>query len=355
MLPPMFCGCKLAPLLLAGCSLLSLMAGVASSPRVPHGPGALGVGTDADQVGARLCAAVVSAVGCGGDLGALGSAKSVREACPGLCAAPRVQSGRRRLSQNCSVDLAQRIVDLSCIDSSNELFEGEYDAKQGCVDECMASEAPLPLPMAVLTTVVLVCCSAFCSGLTLGLMGLDMTMLTVLLESGTEQDKINATKIAPLRSTGNRLLCVLLITNTAVNAGLAIVMAGFTGGFSGFLLSTLLIMIFGEITPQAICSRHGLAIGAFLYPVIWLVCAIFYPLAYPIAQVLDAVLGEEIGLSYSRDELIALLSMHSVSHPPKAPATSALQEDPRHLPTMACLCTGWRTHEAGAARRYSRH
>ena len=114
-------------------------------------------------------------------------------------------------------------------------------------------------------------------------------------------------------------------------------------------------MIFGEITPQAICSRHGLAIGAFLYPVIWLVCAIFYPLAYLIAQVLDAVLGEEIGLSYSRDELIALLSMHSVSHPPKAPATSALQEDPRHLPTMACLCTGWRTHEAGAARRYSRH
>ena len=71
-------------------------------------------------------------------------------------------------------------------------------------------------------------------------------------------------------------------------------------------------MIFGEITPQAICSRHGLAIGAFLYPVIWLVCAVFFPLAYPIAQILDAVLGEEIGLSYSRDELIALLAMHSV-------------------------------------------
>merc|ERR1712166_403901 len=182
----------------------------------------------------------------------------------------------------------------------------------GCVDECMAAEKPLPLAFALATTFVLVCCSAFCSGLTLGLMGLDMTMLSVVIESGTDKDKERAAKIAPLRSTGNRLLCVLLITNTAVNAGLAIVMAGLTGGFSGFLASTLLIMIFGEITPQAICSRHGLAIGAFLYPVIWLVCAVFFPLAYPIAQILDAVLGEEIGLSYSRDELIALLSMHSV-------------------------------------------
>ena len=119
-----------------------------------------------------------------------------------------------------------------------------------------------------------------------------MTMLNVVLQSGSEADKVRAAKIAPLRATGNRLLCVLLITNTAVNAGLAITMAGITSGFtgsnldrttrilgrrtapfppflipkqcpawtlpkilvlcsSGFLLSTLLIMIFGEITPQA--------------------------------------------------------------------------------------------------------
>ena len=39
---------------------------------------------------------------------------------------------------------------------------------------------------------------------------------------------------------------------------------------------------------------------------------VFYPLSFPIATVLDMVLGEEIGLSYSRDELVALLAMHSV-------------------------------------------
>ena len=60
-----------------------------------------------------------------------------------------------------------------------------------------------------------------------------MTMLNVVLQSGSEADKVRAAKIAPLRATGNRLLCVLLITNTAVNAGLAITMAGITSGFTG--------------------------------------------------------------------------------------------------------------------------
>ena len=39
----------------------------------------------------------------------------------------------------------------------------------------------------------------------------------------------------------------------------------------------------------------------------------FYPLAYPIALLLNLVLGKEIGLSYSREELIALLALHAQS------------------------------------------
>ena len=259
-----------------------------------------------------LCEAIVAAVGCDSELHTLGLYRTVREACPAYC----LQQGSRNRRGLHAVNISScsatsSTIDLSCI-KDNEQWKGEYEQRQGCVDECMAAGKPLELWLAFAITFTLVCCSAFCSGLTLGLMGLDMTMLTVVLQSGSEKDKERAAKIAPLRSTGNRLLCVLLITNTAVNAGLAIVMAGLTSGFMGFVLSTLLIMVFGEITPQAICSRHGLAIGAFLHPVIWLVCVVFFPLSYPIAQLLDAVLGAEIGLSYSREELIALLAMHSI-------------------------------------------
>lgn len=40
--------------------------------------------------------------------------------------------------------------------------------------------------------------------------------LSVIMKSGTEAQKKMAENIAPVRKTGNRLLCVLLIGNTAV-------------------------------------------------------------------------------------------------------------------------------------------
>ena len=91
-------------------------------------------------------------------------------------------------------------------------------------------------------------------------------------------------------------------------------MAGLPGisGFSGWLASTAVILVFGEISPQAVCSRYGLEIGSALIWPIKLVMWALFPMAYPLAQLLDKVLGKEIGLSYSRDELIALLSLHSV-------------------------------------------
>lgn len=39
-------------------------------------------------------------------------------------------------------------------------------------------------------------------------------------------------------------------------------MADLTDGLVGLALSTLSIVVFGEIMPQAACSRHGLYIGA---------------------------------------------------------------------------------------------
>ena len=175
----------------------------------------------------QLCTALVKALGCEAPLDDFSPSRVVREACPNHCGGPL---RRLQIAKNCTASAT--MVNLQCIEG-NEAWAGEYAVRQGCVDECMAAEKPLPLAFALASTFVLVCCSAFCSGLTLGLMGLDMTMLSVVLESGTDKDKERAAKIAPLRSTGNRLLCVLLITNTAVNAGLAIVMADLTGGFSG--------------------------------------------------------------------------------------------------------------------------
>ena len=43
---------------------------------------------------------------------------------------------------------------------------------------------------------------------------------------------------------------------------IAILMADLTDGLVGLALSTLSIVVLGEIVPQAACSRYGLYIGA---------------------------------------------------------------------------------------------
>ena len=60
-------------------------------------------------------------------------------------------------------------------------------------------------------------------------------------------------------------MVTLLLSNVIVNETLPIVMDDVLGGggVTAILASTVLIVVFGEIIPQSVCSRYGLAIGAF--------------------------------------------------------------------------------------------
>lgn len=80
----------------------------------------------------------------------------------------------------------------------------------------------------------------------------------IVAESGTPDKRRDAQRIMPIRKRGNLLLCTLLLGNVAVNSALSILMADVTSGLVGFFTSTIVIVIFGEILPQAICSRFPL-------------------------------------------------------------------------------------------------
>ena len=79
----------------------------------------------------------------------------------------------------------------------------------------------------------------------------------------------------------------------------------------GGVLSTMFILIFGEIIPQSVCSRYGLAAGAKTVDVVRVVLALLFPVAWPLSKLLDRFLGEELGTIYSRRELKELFSMQA--------------------------------------------
>jgi len=184
-----------------------------------------------------------------------------------------------------------------------------YRSLQGCEEESSWVNL-IPVPVQFIIIIILVLFSGLFSGLTLGLMGLDKTGLEIVMEGDDPIAARSARRIYPVRSNGNLLLCTLLLGNVAVNALLSIVMADITSGLVGFITSTGVIVIFGEILPQAACSRHALRVGYRTVPLVKVIIIIFFPIAGPLAFVLDKLLGHEIGTTYSKAEMRKLLEIH---------------------------------------------
>ncbi|CAM9153949.1 unnamed protein product [Phaeothamnion confervicola] len=156
----------------------------------------------------------------------------------------------------------------------------------------------------------LICLSALFAGLTLGMMSLDKIGLEIVEHGDNPELAAYARKIAPVRADGNRLLCTLLLGNVCSNALLSIVMAGLTSGLVGFFVSAAIITVFGEIIPQAICSRHALKIGARTVPLVRVIIILFLPITFFLGKALDVMLGEEIGTIHTQKELRELMHIH---------------------------------------------
>ncbi|KAJ4829137.1 DUF21 domain-containing protein [Turnera subulata] len=148
------------------------------------------------------------------------------------------------------------------------------------------------------------------SGLTLGLMSLGLVELEILQRSGTSTEKKQAAVILPVVKKQHQLLVTLLLCNACAMEALPIYLDKLFHPFVAVLLSVTFVLAFGEIIPQAVCSRYGLYVGANFVWLVRILMIICYPVAYPIGKILDVVLGHNDVL-FRRAQLKALVSIHS--------------------------------------------
>ena len=160
--------------------------------------------------------------------------------------------------------------------------------------------------MNYLIVFILIIFSALFSGLTLGLMSLSAQELKRKASLGDKDAK----KVYPIRSKGNLLLCTLLVGNVAINSAIAIFLGSIASGVAAGLIATGLIVIFGEILPQAVFSRFALVLGAKTVWIVKIFLYILYPICWPIAWMLDKALGEELTTIYSKKELMKIMEEH---------------------------------------------
>lgn len=148
--------------------------------------------------------------------------------------------------------------------------------------------------------------SAMFSGLNLAFFSISKMRLNIEISHGDRA----AAQVLAMREDSNYLLTTILWGNVGINVLLTLLSNSVMAGAAAFLFSTVIITLFGEITPQAYFSRNALKMAAALAPVLRFYQILLWPIAKPSAKLLDLWLGPESIQFFKEKDIEEMLRLH---------------------------------------------
>ncbi len=142
-------------------------------------------------------------------------------------------------------------------------------------------------------------------------MSLDTMEMEIKSRSGTPEEKKYAAVLIPIITRHHLLLATLMLWNACATEAMPIFLAALVPEYVAIIISVTLVLFVGEIIPASILTGpKQLMIVANLAPLVYLVLAIFYPIAYPISLVLDYIIGHSGMTIYNRTEISTMMRLH---------------------------------------------
>ena len=158
---------------------------------------------------------------------------------------------------------------------------------------------------------ILACFAGAMSGLTVGYLSIDMLILEIKLNSGTEQEKKYANKIKMVINDHHWILVTLLLCNAFACEAMPILLDKLVNEMMAIVISVTVLLFVGEIVPQALCTGpNQMKIAAFLAPFTYSLMIITYPLSYPIAKFMDCVVGLHGKTRFCNSDLKSVIELH---------------------------------------------
>ena len=148
--------------------------------------------------------------------------------------------------------------------------------------------------------------AAICSGLNITLMALDIDDLRRKVQLGNQ----DARRILGLRENVHLTLSAILLTNVAAASATPLVLNNSFSGIVAGAISTMSLVVFGEILPQALFARHALRFFSFFSPLIKAMVFVTYPVSKPLQLALDKLVGTHGIRLHSRHELGVIVDEH---------------------------------------------
>ncbi len=154
--------------------------------------------------------------------------------------------------------------------------------------------------------IILIGFSALCSGLNIALMSLNPDDLRRKAKLGNAKAK----KVLPFRKNTHLTLAAILLTNVAAVSATSLVLESVLYGLIAGIVTTLLIVVLGEILPQALFSRDALGYCARFAPAMRLMTTLTYPVSKPLQILLDKLFDQQTAQLHTRHELGIMISEH---------------------------------------------
>ena len=150
------------------------------------------------------------------------------------------------------------------------------------------------------------------SGLTVGYLSVDQLTMELRENTGTEEEKEASKKILPVLSNRHWLLCTLLLMNSFAMEALPVFLDRVFSRFTAVVISVTLLLIFGEVIPQALCTGpRQVQIAAMAAPMTRFLMIISWPITFWLGKCLDIILGEQGKTRYQNQDLKCLVEMHT--------------------------------------------
>uniref|UniRef100_A0AC34QRI3 CNNM transmembrane domain-containing protein n=1 Tax=Panagrolaimus sp. JU765 TaxID=591449 RepID=A0AC34QRI3_9BILA len=230
-------------------------------------------------------------------------------------------------------DLEKNKIYHFCADDlGNHEFLFSYRQFVKVESESTTAKLYFPLFIQIPLVAILAVSSALFSGLNIGLMSLSVSSLELIIKHDERQRKY-AQNILPLRKNGNLLLCTILIGNTFVNNCQTLLLSNLFNNLQleahlmmllSIITPSAIIVVIGEILPQALCCRYGLIVGSKTRYITIFMIVVTFVVSYPMSKILDWLIGVEGPESFDKEMLTHIVEMNAEAGKGLSKATANL-------------------------------
>eukprot|EP00796_Vickermania_ingenoplastis_P001495 gene1495-882_t len=199
----------------------------------------------------------------------------------------------------------------------------------------------VPVSLSLVLIFALILLAGVMAGLILCTFSLDPNRLRGIAQSGNVKDAKKAEKLLKILDEPHWLLITLLIWNDIALETLPLLLDALLNPVLAVVVSVLVTLVFCEIIPQAVFIHNAFSVCAFLAPMIHILMYVCSPVAWPIAKLLDYIVGDKEVVPFQRRELKALIAYQdelrdkrrsakedvSGTHPSKAESEGSGEDD----------------------------